>query len=306
MNYSLNSSDDGLAFLDNTFIKVAQIIMIPMTALAVIANTMAIFAIVFGVTSKRPIHRLLISISVSDSLASLAIVLVGRGYLVCEIASMFVAGGTAVELNLFFLALDQYVAVCHPFRHPAIFSPTRTNIALSYVWIASILSGLLYYLVSITSNDSSAHVICIGISQFERIWFFISTICIHLLVLPTFVFLYTKVFLAVRNIDKVPTQTRAPNIINKKGIMTTLIIASIFMMLHLPMSVLTGTVSLGIVDPSTGVKFVFGFFLSSIMNSIVDPFVYSLRFPDVREGYRRVCFPRYRTSIGPQSGGMSA
>ena len=302
---SLNSTDDGIDILNDTFIKVIQIIMIPISAFSVIVNTMAIIAIVVGVPAKRPVHKLLISVSLSDCLLSLAIVLVGRRVLVCEIAGVCVVGGTAAELTLFMLALDQYVAICHPFRHPIIFSPTRTHILIGYLWTNSLVSGLVYYIVSITSNERSDNIICIGISQFERIWFFISSICLHLILLPIFAFLYTRVFLEVRKIDKVPNRSRSTPLINIKGMLTTLIIAGIFMMMFLPMSILTGIVSLGILDRLTATRFVFGFFLSAILNSIFDPFLYTLRLPDVREGYRRVYFPKRRATLTPLSEGTS-
>ena len=278
-----------LSELNSTVVQVIQTVLLIECMVSISANLMAIIVIASQVAHKKPVHKFLMSISVSDCLVSVALVCMGRGVMICEVASLCYFAGSAVEANLAIIAVDQYAAICHPLRHRKLFSARRSNVVLVILWSFCALYGLSYYMVSVYTRETrDSDLICIGMSRFEKIWLFITGCIFHGIYLPLFCVLYCKMLVKIREVGKVPACASSKTRVNRKGIITTLFIAATYLSMNLPLGIAIGAISIGDPEPALKIKIIFSFFVVMGINSISDPFIYSLRMKDVREGYKRM------------------
>ena len=301
--------------MENSYI-VFDIIAIVICAVGVFMNVIALAAIFVTMRNKRPVHLLLINLSVTDMLlamchiGSTVVNIVeysnrgiekGKGEVgICTvcicIADIIFDAWRHLQFPSLFgtllcLAIDLYYAICLPLHHARCITGRRTNIAIALVWCVSILIGFLLATIGLVDSDFGVGGFCVDYSHsnaLKAIKTIMLSMCGTAAVLT--LYLYIRVGLEVRNISKVihphPNSPVAVNPIQaKKSIITILLVAGTMVLFNAP------AYGMGLVlrDWSKRPPVLSKVLLAwSMLNSIADPIIYSLRMSEIRVGYRQL------------------
>ena len=169
---------------------ILDVIAIVINVVGVFMNVIAIAAICVTMSNKRPVHLLLISLSVTDMLlamchfGSITVDIVecskvgiemGKGEVgictvcICIADIIFDAWRhlqyTSLYGNLLCLAIDLYYAICLPLHHARCITGRRTNIAIALVWSVSILIGFLLAVIGFVDSGSGVGGFCVDYSH---------------------------------------------------------------------------------------------------------------------------------------------
>ena len=81
------------------------------------------------------------------------------------VGNMFIGNSM---ITIFYLALDRYIAICHPFRYPVLVTPRRTLLAIAGSWIYVIITSSLPLLGLNIWNCKAAIPSCESVYLYTR------------------------------------------------------------------------------------------------------------------------------------------
>ena len=264
----------------------------------VLSNIMALSAIHFAIKDLTPKYIFLASLSVSDSLKAVVIVLFsllkpGMDE-ECALAMMILGGlMSAIYIvvlgNLALLAFDLFVAICKPLYYGMILTQRRTKGMIIAIWVIALVLGLTQlwvrgiFLVTTKAGFCSALVI----SSAKRIWTI--GICIFCggFGLLCLIF-YGKVLHEVLGIKRriEPSSGHfSSHQKNKKAIKTILLVNGTMGLFMLP----GFSINLFLDKKSTEYLVSRPITITwSLLNCIADPVIYSFRMSEIRNGYQKM------------------
>ena len=306
---------------------VFDVIAIVISVVGVFMNVIAMVVIYVAVRDKRPVHRLLINLSVTDMLlvmchsGSIVVAIVkyseegierGRGeggictMCICTADIIFDAWKYMQFITLYgillCLAIDLYYAICLPLHHARCITGRRTNFAIALVWFISIVTGFLLALIGFVDGGSGVGGFC-GEYSPSNAWKAVKTTTLTMCGTAgvVTVYLYIRVWVEVRNICNAvhphPKSSEAFVAANpnraKKTTITILLVAVTMVIFMAP------AYSLALVFPDQSLR---PPGLSNalkgwpMLNSVADPIIYSLRMSEIRAGYKQLCtmLPRWK------------
>ena len=276
----IHTDSNDAAFMTSATFELCRVIIDVLCLLSVVLNLSAILAVTLGVSDKRPIHKFLVSLSISEILYSILTLIQNYIFLETVHATTF-SLIVLVQFHLVLLAVDQYTAVCKPLYHIAYFSPVRSNRMVACIWMIYVIIWIICVLQSLLRNQTA---------QFSNLFMILDAVLLNLVCL-ILLFLNSKIILEIRKIGIQPTQGFASRNINRKGVSTVFLIFLTYSLFHMPY-ICAGIVS--IVKPSQYASLlVYLFFTVLNLNLVCDPLIYSFRMREVRKGYR-VAFNRIK------------
>ena len=298
---------------------VYDVIAIVISVVGVFMNVTAMAAIYVAVRDKRPVHRLLINLSVTDMLlvmchsGSIVVDIVkyseggierGRGeggiciMYICTADIIFDAWKYMQLITLFgtllCLAIDLYYAICLPLHHARCITGRRTNFAIALVWFVSILTGFLLVLIGFIEGGSGVGEFCVDYSPSNASKAVKTTMLIMYGTAAVLtVFLYIRVWMQVRNISNAihshPSSPEAFVAVNpnraKKTTITILLVAVTMVIFMAPAYGVTVVFPDQSLRPPGLSNALYGW---SMLNSVADPIIYSLRMSEIRAGYKQI------------------
>ena len=275
-------SEDTYAYVFEVGIHILD----ALKGLSIILNAVALVAIVRGIVEKKPVHKFLISLCLSDMLVSFTTFLAMKfvhmiPLCLSNLLTVFSVG--AVQGSSVVLALDQYIAVCHPFRHVVWLTPRRTHVILTAIWVISLIHSCIYYIgAKFQDNDD-----CLTNYEYSKNWLII-WICISVVVLITLIVLNLRVVLAIRKIGTMQLGGTVNSTPSRKGFVTAAIIVGTYILFNTPVDCAYLLMYLGVLPEfQTGLIYLISLYWS-MLNPLIDPFIFSVRMPEVREAYRKV------------------
>ena len=302
-----NSTDDVPRYtFSNQSPKVIALIM---CVIATILNSGSLLAISQLQRSLTPNLRLIISLSLSDMLLCLSLVLQMEVTnplvrFTCSekiIHSVVMMSQILSVLNLLGLALDHYMALVKPLSYPIVMRCGRTNAMIATFWFFSALSGfsdllipaLLYGSPSRLNNTGRFSMCHFPLpSRISDYIMYSLTVIIFIMMTILYLNVYAKIFKHHRfRLAQNPLIKR-----NMRGVITTLIIMGTFVVCWLPVCILEIAImiqtetNVGKVLSNFNVILTTYFYLFDlvILNSVCDPIIYAVRMREVQRGYRRL------------------
>ena len=273
--------------------EITDSIDIVLGLVGVLLNILALIALRLGINDLQPKHRFLITLNISDILMALGIVIVRVLRLcsmnVCNVIEllhclMFI-GFASLTSSLVYLGCDLFVAICKALRYEAIMTKRRITIAILVLWSWSIAIGVSFLLCRVPDMAKTNKGFCKARGG----------MCLHFLAIflghcglcaLAIVIFYGRVLWEVWHMAKMvqPSQGQSAQDNTKsakKAITTILLIVCTLGIFLLPAY---STTFLG-PEFETIRRICVNW---SMLNSIADPLIYSVRMSELRAGYKKL------------------
>jgi hypothetical protein len=193
--------------------------------------------------------------------------------------------------NLLLLAVNLYLAICHPLLSIRSRGVLRAMVAV--IWLASLTLASVPLLIMLSlnhSHDCAAYAVDMGVKSLE--------ISAYVLVAVIFIaiVLYVRVYHVIAHYRTVGVATRRgrgrdENARNYKAFLTTLLLAGSLFVFWLPYMVfhfLTAHLHIDLIpDIVLHIKFYCIDFLP-LLHFLTDPAIYGLRLSEIRRGYKKL------------------
>ena len=307
-----------------------NILAVILCLLAIVLNILVLLALA-QVRNRITSHfRLIVSLAVSDVLVSSSVLLyivnrivnpsfqVGSGpytpRLLSRCCFMIIkalnnTGLNITLLNLLLMALDHYIAIMKPLRYPLLVWKTRVVCVIVATWFLSLLLGFSDFLSAITEFShwspygfNYCEVVFITMYQEEYTVFAIAPISLGIMM-----YSYTRIYWKIRQrrIPGAQESTLASTRRNSKALVTTLLALGSFMVCWLPLCLFqVSLIAQAYTNPDQlrGKEHILKIadrylYNLLVINSIIDPVIYTVRTREVKIGFRRM-FPCKKKLIG--------
>ncbi|XP_073672025.1 trace amine-associated receptor 13c-like [Paramisgurnus dabryanus] len=267
----------------------------------VFLNLLVIISISHFKKLHTPTNMLILSLAVADLLVGLIIMPLEAirlietcwyfGNTICRLFILILGLLLNTSLsNLVFIAVDRYVAVCHPLLYPQKITMTRTIIIICVSWFCSSA-----YNISIIITTSQRKYKCYGectiIVTFA--WTIIDLFVSFLLPCTIIISLYLRIFYVAHHQVKVInslmrsgkhlTEASVRRKSESKAALTLGIIVTVYLFCWIPYFVLTLT-------PNTRMTSVIAYFILWMMyiNSGLNPLIYAIFYPWFRTSVKHI------------------
>ena len=207
-------------------------------------------------------------------------------------------------LNLMGMAIDHFMAINKPLLYSTIRKTKKIIIMIAGLWVVAILAGFSDFLSGINIDD----MFTAKLNYCELIWLTdyhdeYLTFVLAFLCLGVMLFIYIKICIKIHhrhtglNIRQHIRQNQnRDNMLNRKPIITTLLIVGSFVLCWLPMCLFQIILIIVVrVNPMVLRKFTTTLqdvdqylYDLLLLNCIIDPIIYAVRMPEVRLGYQRL------------------
>lgn len=308
LNFTIGNFTD-LEFFENSYM-ISDILTVMSQTICVIGLILNILSIIaFAHTPKDFMikSKLIISLSVSDTLILVAVLLhqiiVDNVTVIPSCLNLFKTILThtsylATLLNLAMMALDTYVYTTHVYVYERFVTNFKTNCMVMLVWMVSIIIPLSEVFVGSAILDTEEHnstVFCKAIEMDDfKTDFFITHFIFIVIIIMTIA--YINIGITGKRMQKMDILLRRNTSIKNKTIVTTGLFILTFMFFWVPYGAFHLFITYKMMsDPyySDDLENIYkallaNHFLTNIflLNSIADPLIYALRLKKVRKGYR--------------------
>ena len=311
-------------------------ILASLSLIATVANLMTIVTIVMA-KSKAPYFRLILNLAISDltiSLSTIAFFIhkilspvnLDDTYRLCMflvLKNMNNIGMIISLLTLMGMAIDQYIGILYPFRYQSLMSKKRSYFMIILFWVISILCGFSDLFTGVEKANmmrkaypnqslkiygwNFCYVVLHETPYTEEfIVFAVAFICCTVMM-----FIYAKIYGEVKKQRRrIPVCQEFAR--NNKALITTLIILGTFLLCWLPLCIFElSMIAITRIWPEyTASKSNRNYFSKinlclldlMLVNTILDPLIYSLRMREVRTSFTKLFCRCLRKLPSPQRG----
>ena len=290
MANNTNNTSDSMSYITTT-----RSINLGLCVVGFLMNVLAIIAMKLAVSETRPKHRFVTFLNFSDMIIALSSavvdVLILRDIEWCNIAGllhiMAFIGYAALASSLLCIAFDLYIAICFALRYESIMTTKRVNIALAVLWSWSVLVGLsLVYcrLLNMTrSGKSFCNVAGFLCNVFLALFGTHIGVCTFLIV-----FFNNRVRCSICHMSKgvqpIKNSSTVSNTQSVKKALGSLTLATYTLALFM-LPVYFTLLLTSHDEYSLVIEYLLNW---SMLNSIADPLIYSLRMTEIRVGYKKI------------------
>ncbi|KAA0704389.1 Trace amine-associated receptor 13c [Triplophysa tibetana] len=263
----------------------------------VFLNLLVIISISHFKKLHTPTNLLILSLAVADMLVGLIVIpfeavkLIEScwdfGHIFCGLYSMFIGLLLSESLcNLLLVAVDRYVAVCHPLAYPQQITTSRTLVIVCFSWFSSSVYNILFITHNGYFNPSSGKDSCYGQCPFlvSLAWSVTDLILSFLVPCTLIITLYLRIFYVahqhVRVINSVMksrkhlTEGSARRKSESKAALTLGIIVSVYLFCWIPYYIIS-VAGNTVLSSSTANALMWALYCNSSLNPLVYAFFYS-------------------------------
>ncbi|XP_073729832.1 trace amine-associated receptor 13c-like [Misgurnus anguillicaudatus] len=266
----------------------------------VFLNLLVIISISHFKKLHTPTNMLILSLAVADLLIGLIIMPLEAtrlietcwyfGETICRLFLIIMGLLITTSLsNLVLIAVDRYVAVCHPLLYPQKITMTRTIIIICVCWLCS----SVYTSSALTTSQSRYN--CYGECTFivTFVWKFIDMFLFFLFPCTFIITLYLRIFYVAHHQVKVInslmrsgkhlTEGSVRRKSENKAALTLGIIVTVYLFCWIPYYSLSLT-------PNTSMTFIIAYFMLWMLfiNSGLNPLIYAIFYPWFRVSVKHI------------------
>lgn len=279
----------------SAFCIVFQVFLRLLTVVTICGNLSVIVSVIYFRQLHTPTNWLILSLSVADMLVGILVFPLMMEFssdicrynkdLFCDLRIMFnVLLCTASILNLCFIAVDRYCAICHPMKYRSKITPNIVLTMASVTWGLSILIGVFFFVIR-TGEEKCAESCFLEFVIASTMGFLFS----FYLPVIIMVCIYLKIFLVAQKQARSIQNTLSKANFTKMERKATKILAVVmgfFLLCWLPFFLCTTVTSLS----GTFVPPVFFEALNwlALLNSTFNPFIYAFFYSWFRSAFRMI------------------
>ncbi|XP_073771291.1 trace amine-associated receptor 13c-like [Danio rerio] len=266
-----------------------------LSAWTVFLNLLVIISISHFKKLHTPTNMIILSLAVADLLVGLVVMPVEAikltetcwyfGDTLCDLFMIIMGLTVSASLcNLVIIAVDRYVAVCHPLIYPQKITSTKILISISLCWFCSLTYNAGYFIsgryFKINQSPGTCYGKCFLVISFS--WVFTDLLFSFLLPCTLIITLYLRIFYVVhQQVKIINSMMKGGNLeasvkrkSESKAALTLGIIVTVYLLCYIPFYILcmlsvTGTT---IISSTTMTFLVWTLYI----NSSVNPLVYGL------------------------------
>ncbi len=276
--------------------------------LSIILNAIFLLLVHYLKEKSSAYHRFMKNLSFADIMASFSFLLItnwpkgffghihgARGFILMEVLpyafrSLPWLFFTVYLLTLSILTVNQYIAVCKPWRYSELITPRMVTMSMILIWSLSSLQilipmAILMILYGISDKHAAMRALY-AISRIEiQIWMSIFAVSVIInIIIDVIIYKKIRQLKLKRRYNPISNNPESLNIRMKHEAFVTvslLVVASIFCRLPFP---LTGIISINVQARILNA----GIVMLLYLNFFVDPIIYVLRMRDLRQTFKRM------------------
>ena len=214
--HSPNFDDMNASFMSNFISEQEPVLRLAYLVVLSVAtgmgNLLVLVAVLKFPSLRRPTNAMLGSLALSDFLVGTITVplytawttrpgIFDRSAVMCGLVLLScLMMVTASQVSLLLLSVEQFLAVCHPFRHRNLLigCPRLHTLGILFAWAASFLTAA----VSLLAYDKKPAVACNYYSVFDETFLFVASICGVFFPFALIIYFNVRVLCAVKKNEK--------------------------------------------------------------------------------------------------------
>ena len=288
--------------MDQDNIRIARKVNVAFCSIAIVCNVLAMVAMRLGVKELRAKHRFVTSLNMADvlvALISLIQELIELNEITwCDLGDamfgLLFTGYLVMGSSLVCIALDLYIALCHPLRYDVIMTSKMVSILLVASWACSVLCGLSYLVcraqVMVLRGQDFCKIQRIGMCNlYLGIFGTYGSLCAASLTV-FYLRVQWTVWRMSRSVQPLSTteysgQRSANTESTMKAFLTIWMVAFTMVIFLLPGYVVVFFTTSDFADLALVLRIASDW---ATLNCIADPLIYSFRMTELRNGFKKM------------------
>ncbi|XP_024917730.1 G-protein coupled receptor 12 [Cynoglossus semilaevis] len=253
-------------------------------------NALVIAVLFYTPTLRAPMFILIGSLAVADLLAGLALILnfiftylVDNSVKFVTLLSvgLLISAFSASVLNILAITVDRYLSLYNALTYHTERTVTFTYVMVVFIWLLSIVFGLLPALGWNCLKDKSTCSICWPVAKNNAVALAVSFLLVFALMMQ----LYLQICkIAFRHAQQIAVQQQFVAISTTKGISTLTAILLAFGVCWLPFAMYSI-----VADSTYPIMYTYLTALAATCSSVINPIIYAFRNPDIQKSLWMAC-----------------
>ncbi|XP_067255255.1 olfactory receptor 2AT4-like [Chanodichthys erythropterus] len=276
------------------------------------SNSLVVVLFVIERSLHKPMYIILLSLSFSDiGFCTVALPkVISRywfndgyiGFYVCLFQRQLIHYfGTLNSLIMMIMALDRYLAICHPLRYPVLMTNRTMRLLIGFSWVTAMIAPTISSMQTVKmpfcGPNMIAHCFCDGVSMNQlacadatlaNLIAYIVAMVVLLLPFSFIIFSYASIVVSVLRIANAQGRMKAFS--------TCATQLTIIIIYYVPRFVVYSGSSIPNTQMNSSQKVALVMFYS-LLPPLVNPFIYCIRFKEIRQFFFKWCVQRNRMSL---------
>lgn len=271
-------------------------------------NTLSLLAM-SRMKGRRTVHHtLLLNLAVTDILGSLLLWMYYNSpyifprfeintmmrclFIVALLVGQFILALSTSSLSLLTLALNQYLAICHPLRSTTSVTKHRALLVIAFIWLFSAFLAMIPSFIVIAAPDCTSWRSFIGLKALELCSYALAILVI--IIVAFYGIIYRKIVGYRRRMPQLGRHNNGRSSEqehNYKAFITTLLLTGTLIVFWLPYTVfhfLSAHVNVDNLSLYVIYAKLYVVDFLPLVNYVTDPIIYGIRMREIRDGYRRL------------------
>ncbi|XP_048037720.1 olfactory receptor 1500-like [Megalobrama amblycephala] len=275
-------------------------------------NSLIVVLFVIERSLHKPMYIILLSLSFSDiGFCTVALPKVisrywfNDGYIafyVCLFQRQLIHYfGTLNSLIMMIMALDRYLAICYPLRYPVLMTNRTMRLLIGFSWVTAMIAPTINTMQTVTlpfcgpnmiaqcfcDSQSMNQLACADVSLQNRISY---GVAMFVLLVPFsfIIFSYASILVSVLRIANAQGRMKAFS--------TCATQLTIIIIYYVPRFVVYSGSNIPNIQMNSSQKIALVMFYS-LLPPLVNPFIYCIRFKEIRQFFFKWCVQRNRMSL---------
>ncbi|XP_067255254.1 olfactory receptor 1E16-like [Chanodichthys erythropterus] len=209
--------------------------------------------------------------------------------------------GTLNSLIMMIMALDRYLAICHPLRYPVLMTNRTMRLLIGFSWVTAMIAPTINTMQTVKlpfcGPNMIAHCFCDGVSMNQLACADATLTNLIAYIVAMFVLLIPFSFIILSYASILVSVLRIANAQgHMKAFSTCATQLTIIIIYYVPRFVVHSSSSIPNTQMNSSQKIALVMF-SSLLPPLVNPFIYCIRIKEIRQFLLKWCVQRNRMSL---------